>query len=187
MHYLTDFKHINGVEAVTRDEHAWFVVYTKPRQEQVALENLARQNFEAYCPSIALTKRRKTQLVSLIEPFFPRYIFLRFNLKSDNWAPVRSTRGVSGLVRFGGVPREVPEQLIRALKANENTEQLQRITPKTWKPGDVVEIEQGPFAGYRCIFQAERSTDRVAVLLNIVGKQTRAMLLKQDLQVPQFA
>ena len=76
---------------------------------------------------------------------------------------------------------------IKALKANENIEKLQRVIPKSWKPGDVVEIEQGPFAGYRCIFQAERSTDRVAVLLNIVGKQTRATLMRQDLQIPQFA
>lgn len=100
----------------TQDEHAWFVVYTKARQERVAVENLARQNFEAYCPNIAITKRRKGQLISLIEPFFPRYIFLRFNLKSDNWAPIRSTRGVSNLVRFEGVPKQVPLRLIQALR-----------------------------------------------------------------------
>lgn len=187
MRYLIDLDRFTDCDETTASADAWFVVYTKPRQEQVALENLARQQFETYCPNVATTKRRKGQLISLIEPFFPRYIFLRFNLESDNWAPVRSTRGVSGLVRFGGVPRQVPSQLIRALKANENTEQLQCITAKAWKPGDVVEIEQGPFAGYRCIFQAERSTDRVAVLLHIVGKQTRATLLKQDLQIPQFA
>lgn len=187
MNYLPDFNdELPELERLSSD-CAWFVVYTKARQEQVALDNLARQQFEAYCPQIAITKRRKTQLTSLIEPFFPRYIFLKFNLRTDNWAPIRSTRGVSGLVRFGGVPRQVPERLITALKANENTEHLQQVTRKTWKPGDLVEIEQGPFAGYRCIFQTERSADRVAVLLNIVGKTTRATLLKQDLQVPQFA
>lgn len=166
---------------------AWFVVYTKARLEQVAVENLARQNFEAYCPNIALTKRRRSRLITSIEPFFPRYIFLNFDLASDNWAPVRSTRGVSGLVRFGGVPRQVPAELVMALKQNENTDKLQIVKHNTWKQGDEVEIEQGPFAGYRCIFESERSADRVAVLLNIVGKQTRATLSKQDLQVPRFA
>ena len=66
-------------------------------------------------------------------------------------------------------------------------DKLQNIIKETWKPGDIVEIEQGPFAGYRCIFQAEKSSERVFVLLNIVGKQTRATLFKQDLQIPQFA
>jgi len=187
MNYLTEINPAFDEIEPANGALAWFVVYTKPRQELVALENLARQHFEAYCPNVAITRRRKSQLVSLIEPFFPRYIFLRFNLQSDNWAPVRCTRGVSGLVRFGGVPRQVPSRLIHALKANENAQQLQRSNPKSWKPGEVVEIEQGPFAGYRCIFQAERSTDRVSVLMDIVGKQTRATLLRQDLQVPQLA
>lgn len=187
MNQFTDLNSIYDPAIATDERDAWFVVYTKARQEQVALENLERQNFEAYCPSLAITKRRKSQLVSLIEPFFPRYIFLRFNLETDNWAPVRSTRGVSGLVKFGGVPRQVPPRLIRALKENENTEHLQKVIPHSWKKGDVIEIEQGPFSGYRCIFEAERSADRVAVLLNIVGKQTRATLLKQDLQIPRYA
>ncbi len=187
MNYLTEIETASDRTELGSGSDAWFVVYTKPRQELIALENLARQHFEAYCPNVAITRRRKSQLVSLIEPYFPRYIFLRFNLQSDNWAPVRCTRGVSGLVRFGGVPRQVPHRLIKALKANENAQQLQRFVPKSWKQGEAVEIEQGPFAGYRCIFQAERSTDRVTVLMDIVGKQTRATLLKQDLQIPKFA
>lgn len=112
MHYLPDLESKINYSGAADSEHAWFVVYTKARQEHVALENLARQNFEAYCPSVAITKRRRSQLISLIEPFFPRYIFLRFNLTSDNWAPLRSTRGVSGLVRFGGVPRSVEQKSI---------------------------------------------------------------------------
>jgi len=187
VNYFIDLETENYAEIEQCMHQAWFVVYTKARQEQVALENLARQNFEAYCPNIAITKRRKGELISQIEPFFPRYIFLRFNLQTDNWAPVRSTRGVSGLVRFGGVPRQVPASLIRMLRQNEDPLHLQQIMPRTWMQGDVVEIEQGPFAGYSCIFQAERSVDRIAVLLNIVGKQTRVTLLKQDLQLPQFA
>jgi len=187
MSYLTDFK----TETISRDKLAceadWFVVYTKPRQESVAQENLERQQFEVYCPRIQLTKRRKSDLVPVIEPFFPRYLFMRLNSEQDNWAPVRSTRGVCGLVKFEGVPKAVPAKLIQALKENENPDSLQSVVSKTWKSGDSVEIEQGPFAGYSCIFQAQKSADRVCVLLDIVGKCTRATLLQQDLKVPQFA
>ena len=166
---------------------AWFVVYTKAREEQVAVENLERQGFEAYCPTVANTKRHKGQLVDKIEPFFPRYIFLNFDLVSDNWAPLRSTRGVSSIVRFGGVPQQVPASLVAALRCNENPDKLQEVMPKAWKQGDSVEIEQGPFAGYKCIFQSARGADRVTVLLNIIGKPTRTTLQRQDLQIPQFA
>ena len=165
----------------------WFVLYTKPRQEWVANDNLERQAFEVYFPLLEVTKRRMTSLVSFIEPFFPRYIFIRFDLHRDDWAPIRSTLGVCGLVKFDGVPKAVPSDLISSLKDNENPDKLQNLIKETWKQGDIVEIEQGPFAGYRCIFQAEKSSERVFVLLNIVGKQTRATLFKQDLQIPQFA
>lgn len=172
---------------ISKTNKVWYVVYTKSRQEQIAVDNLVRQGFEAYCPSVATTKRRKGQLASIIEPFFPRYIFLNFDLASDNWAPLRSTRGVSSIVKFGGVPQRVPSSLVAALRENENSDKLQEVTPNTWRLGDSIEIEQGPFAGYKCLFQSERGTDRVTVLLNIIGKPTRTTLLKQDLQIPQFA
>jgi len=167
------------------EDKVWFVVYTKAKQEQVAFENLTRQGFETYCPSISISKRRNGRIISLIEAYFPRYIFVRFNLARDNWAPLRSTRGVSSLVKFGGVPQRVPESLITALKRNESSENLQIVALNTWQSGDRISIEQGPFAGYSCIFESERSADRVAVLLNIIGKPTRTILSKQDLQIPQ--
>ena len=95
----------------------------------------------------------KGQLKNFIEPFFPRYIFIRFNHKTDDWAPIRSTRGICGLVRFAGVPKPVSTELIEALSENENNKKLQCVTEKSWKHGDKVQIEQGPFAGYQCIFQ----------------------------------
>ncbi|PCJ23168.1 MAG: transcription/translation regulatory transformer protein RfaH [SAR86 cluster bacterium] len=165
----------------------WFVVYAKARQEGIALQNLERQQFHCYLPRIQLSKRRKGQIVPSIEPFFPRYLFVRLALQEQDWAPIRSTRGVCGLVRFEGVPKRIPEKFISFLKENENSQFLQKVIDKSWKEGDQVNIEQGPFAGYSCIFQAKKSADRVSVLLDIVGKPIRATLLKDDLQLPQYA
>ncbi|MEQ8952588.1 MAG: transcription/translation regulatory transformer protein RfaH [Gammaproteobacteria bacterium] len=171
--------------AVTDAE--WYVLYTKPRQEHIAELNLQRQGYRVYFPRCEVIKRRKRLLTGLIEPFFPRYLFINLDKTRDNWAPIRSTRGVCGIVRFEGVPKPVPTPLIDALKSNENPQQLQTLSRQTWSRGEEVEIEQGPFAGYSCIFQESRGIDRVVVLLNIVGKPTRATLLKNDLQAPQPA
>jgi len=35
------------------DTRAWYLLYTKPRQEQRAVENLKRQGYIAYLPLIA--------------------------------------------------------------------------------------------------------------------------------------
>ena len=162
----------------------WYVVYTKPRQETVALENLERQGYQAYLPRWKVPKRKNSVFKSLIEPFFPRYLFIYMDKTHDNWAPIRSTRGVSGIVRFAGQPKPVPDELISMLQKNENSELLQTVSEKSWKPGDEVEVEEGAFAGYRCIFLEARSMDRVRVLLDILGKQTRATLNRNDLALP---
>ena len=162
----------------------WYVVYTKPRQETVALENLERQGYQAYLPRWKVPKRKNSVFKSLIEPFFPRYLFIHMDQTHDNWAPIRSTRGVSGIVRFAGQPKPVPNELISMLQRNENSELLQTVSEKSWKPGDEVEVEEGAFAGYRCIFLEARSMDRVRVLLDILGKQTRATLNRNDLALP---
>lgn len=165
-------------------QRQWYVVYTKARQEDVALENLQRQGFEAYLPRWKVTKRKQSLLSSLIEPFFPRYLFIHMDRSQDNWAPIRSTRGVCGLVRFGGSPNPVPDDFIKMLKNNENCEELQTVKEDFWHTGAEVDVEAGPFAGYRCVFLESSSMDRVRVLLDVLGKQTRATLNRNDLALP---
>ena len=184
---MSDSNDYSSSNKALLSQQEWFVIYTKARQESVALEHLERQQFHCYLPRMQLSKRRNGQIVPSIEPFFPRYLFVRLALQEQDWAPIRSTRGVCGLVKFEGVPKRIPEQFISLLKENEDSQLLQRVTEKSWKSGDQVNIEQGPFAGYKCIFQQKRSADRVSVLLDIVGKPTRATLLKDDLQLPQYA
>ena len=184
---MTDLQSLYTESKPIASKQEWFVVYAKARQEDVALQNLERQQFHCYLPRIQLSKRRNGQIVPIIEPFFPRYLFVRLALQDQDWAPIRSTRGVCGLVKFEGVPKRIPKQFISLLKENEDSQFLQRVIDKSWKIGDQVNIEQGPFAGYQCVFQQKRSADRVSVLLDMVGKPTRVTLLKDDLQLPQYA
>ena len=79
----------------------WYLVHTKPRQEQCALQNLQQQGYQCYLPMLATEKLRQGRLVVSEEALFPRYLFIRLGLgQSDkSWAPIRSTRGVNQLVR----------------------------------------------------------------------------------------
>ena len=71
---------------------AWYLLYSKPRQEGVAVENLKRQGYETYLPLVRTRRRRQGQYVSLVEPMFPRYLFIHLSDQTDNWGPIRSTR-----------------------------------------------------------------------------------------------
>lgn len=88
--------------------HQWYTVQSKPRQEAVAAEHLLRQGYETYLPQIRLKKHRRKQWVDVTEPLFLRYLFIKVDADQQSLAPVRSTVGVAGLVRFGHLLRPVP-------------------------------------------------------------------------------
>ena len=175
---------VNVLDLEQQSSHrAWYLVYTKPKGEKTAQENLLRQGYETYLPLLGVSKRRRGRYVTLIEPMFSRYLFIQLNQTSDNWSPIRSTLGVTDMVRFSGYPAKVPAELIEFLRASENEAGLQSIAIDELKPGNSVEIIEGPMTGYQGIYQAQTSADRAIILLDVVGKHTRVMVDRHHLQL----
>ena len=146
----------------------WYLVYTKPRLEKVALENLERQGYRCYLPMIRVEKVKRHQLVDDAEPMFPRYLFVELDTSGQglSWSPIRSTVGVSQLVRFGTHPAQVHPDLIQAIKNRE----AQAAVQERLQPGDQVLIQDGPFAGLTAIFQEKDAQRRAIILLEILSR-----------------
>jgi len=106
------------------------LVVTKPQSEFKAQENLLRQGYETYLPLVQTSRRRNGKNIKRTEAFPPRYFFISLNKETDNWSPIRSTIGVAGMVRFGGMPAVVPGNMITNLKNNENELSLQSLKRK---------------------------------------------------------
>ncbi len=163
-------------------EH-WFAVCCKPRQELVAQENLLRQGFHVYLPRIQLKKRRRAQWVDVIEVLFPRYIFIRIDPVKNSIAPIRSTRGVVGLVRFGGQPAVVADEVMDALiKREDSGSSLHRDNRPLFCVGEQIRLVEGPLAGMEGIFVQEDGEKRVIVLLELLGK-TNKIRVNRDLVI----
>ena len=165
------------------DQRSWYLIQTKPRMEKQAEENLNRQGYETYLPMVKNHRRRNSRYINVIEAFFSRYLFIHLNTQSDNWAPIRSTLGVSRLIQFGGIPAIVPISLIQSLKANEDELGFQDIEKKEMKLGDKVNIINGPFTGYSAIYNKNKNAERVTVLLKIVGNRSELTISEHDLQL----
>lgn len=151
----------------------WYLVYTKPRQEQVARANLERQHYGVYLPLAQEHKRRRGKPTDVIVPLFPRYLFINLDSQTDDWGPIRSTLGVVALVRFAYQPAQVPDDLIETLRGREGPEGLVTVTRDVFRRGTRVRINDGKFAGYEGIFFARSGHDRVVILLDIMGKNAR--------------
>ena len=152
----------------------WFAVCCKPRQELVAQENLVRQGFHVYLPRIQIKKRHRGHWLDVIEVLFPRYIFIRTDPVKNSLAPVRSTRGVVGLVRFGGQPAMVADEVMDALlKREDSVTSLHRDSRPLFNIGEPVRLVEGPLAGMEGVFVQEDGEKRVVVLLEMLGKANK--------------
>lgn len=157
---------------MTSQKH-WYLVHSKPREEEVAKANLERQGYIVYLPLCKLFRRRMGRRLQAIGPLFPRYLFIQLESGVDDWRPIRSTKGVATLVRFGTEPAMAPQALIGMLMARADTTGVHILPGKEFKAGEQVRIREGVMHDYDAIFLAKSAHDRVIVLLDIVGKQIR--------------
>jgi len=146
---------------------SWYLIHAKPKSEQLAKENLERQGYETYLPLILGRAKRRGKTIKSIQPMFPRYLFIYLSDQVDDWGPIRSTLGVSVLVRFGMKPAIVPEALINGLKTNENGQGVHELPTKSLSSGDKLLIVEGPFEGYEATLFSQESDERIIVLLKI--------------------
>jgi transcriptional antiterminator RfaH len=156
----------------------WFVVHTKPRQESVAQVQLERQGYPVYLPRLSLPKLRRSRWSDAIEPLFPRYLFVGLELGEQALAPIRSTRGVSSVLKFGDRYAEVPPTLIEALRSRADEAGLHVLADSGMRRGDRLHIIAGPFEGFEAVFESESGAERAKVLLDVLGRSTTVTLPK---------
>jgi len=155
---------------VHTNEANWFAVYSKTRQEQVALENLERQGFHCFLPMAVNPYQRRSKNKLRIEPLFPRYLFLNAIADQQSLGSVRSTIGVSNLVRFGMQLMRVPESIISTIQNRCDPETgLVQLQPIPVGIGDKVKVFDGPFAGIEGIFRERKGEDRALLLMSMLG------------------
>ena len=146
----------------------WLLAYTKPRNEKLAEENLLRQGYECMLPWISVQKRRRGKWLWIDEPLFPRYLFVGAH-PEQSWSPVRSTLGVTSLVRFRSQFASVPESLIHDLvaAASDGPEKQLRF-----KQGQKVHITGESFSSITGVFEMQEGEDRARVLIDLLGRPT---------------
>ena len=166
-------------EAVQR---LWFLVHTKPRQERVACENLCRQGHTVYLPRYRRKLRRNANRFVRESALFPRYLFVHLSSQTDNWAPIRSTRGVTRVVKFGPHFASVPDDFIGVLRSLEDEGGLHDVPQSLIRQGDRVLMDSGPLKGYEAVFLEEKDDHRVVLMLDIVARNTPVTVPKEYLK-----
>ena len=161
----------------------WYLVYSKPKQERAAAGGLAEQGFAVYLPMLRSRRRRAAGMTVVEEPLFPRYMFIQPKGAEQSLSSAGFTAGVASLVRFGAELQTVPTTVVSAIKEREDPETgFHKLEVPKLKPGDRVSINAGPFQGIEAVFEAKTGKDRVILLLDLLGRQTRTEVSFEELE-----
>jgi transcriptional antiterminator RfaH len=148
----------------------WACAQLVPKQERLALHCLEQvAGFEIYAPRIRAPRTARCQDARLL---FPGYVFLLVLLQ---WHDAKRTPGVVRLVLDGGVPAKVPDNVIAELRARERNGLVQLPEPRRFRAGDRVRVTGGPLVGLEGLVAGTRASQRVEVLLGLLGR-TRTVL-----------
>ena len=147
----------------------WYLLYTKPRKEKLALQHLQNQGYEGYLPFVKVEKIRQGARGWVEQALFPRYLFVKLDDSgSQSWAPIRSTVGVSHIVRFGHHFAHVSNDLVSWIEEYATNMKIGVL----FKEGDVVTLTHGPFRGMEAVFKTYDGERRAILLLNLLAKVT---------------
>ena len=160
----------------------WYCIYTKPLKEQPAAKFFRETiGLETYFPLLKRQKtiRRVRRVVT--KPLFPRYLFCRFD-PAAWYRAVRYSPEVVDVVSFGGQPVIVADELIAEMKRWAGAAVDVITLEPSLRPGDEVEITDGPMRGLRAVILHDRNDrNRVAVLLSVLEFQAQMLISRSQL------
>ncbi len=161
----------------------WYTVQTKPKKERTVERRLRDLDLEVFLPWLSLRRRIGSRFLRVLDPLFPGYLFCPLDLfaagKAARYAP-----GVKDFVRFGNRIAEIGDEIIGGLRER-CPDGVANIKPRPYYAGEPVLVREGPLSGVDAVFEKEmRGSDRVAVLLELLGRQTRLILKNEMISRP---
>jgi len=155
----------------------WYVVQTQVNCEAKAAQNLQRQGYDIYLPRYLRRRRHARKVDFAAKPLFPRYMFVAIDMATQRWRAIQSTFGVSRLVCNGDDPALVPDGVVSTLKAREDEKGFVKLDAgPAFAPGDRVRVLAGAFMDSAGLFSGMADHDRVAILLEMLGRKVRVLL-----------
>jgi transcriptional antiterminator RfaH len=155
----------------------WFVAHTHPNAEAKATLHLNRQGFEIYFPRYLKRRRHARRVEIVAAPLFPRYLFVAVDLAAQRWRSIYSTVGVTRLVCNGDDPTPVPDGIVEALKSREDAGGFIKLDCRpSFRTGDKIRVLDGAFSSCLGLFEGMAERDRIAILLDLLGRKVRVVL-----------
>ncbi len=148
----------------------WHVLYTKPHCEAQVQTELTAEGMEVYFPVLPAASLRRGR--PAFRPFFPCYLFARFNLEVIGVSHLNWTRGMRHLVMFGGKAAWVEDAVIESIREHLAQEYVMDREGGVLRHGDHV-LVRTPAKEIEAVFDKRLSASgRVQVLVECLQRWT---------------
>jgi transcriptional antiterminator RfaH len=139
-----------------------------------ASSHLQRQGFQTYLPRTLKRRRHARRIETLPAPLFPRYLFVAIDMATQRWRSIQSTIGVVRIVCNGNEPAAIGDDVIESLQKQQNENGFIRLESKPrFAVGDRLRLLEGVFSSCQGIYEGMADSERVAVLLDMLGRKVR--------------
>jgi transcription antitermination factor NusG len=151
----------------------WACALLEAHREKTALRFLTLAGYETYCPWLRVKRS--------VVPLFPGYCFVL--IADHGWWAARWSIAVRSIVGTHiGEPARVPDSVISGLRARERNGLIQLPQKPGLRRGDQVRITRGPMADRLAVFDGMKGSERVMVLLALLGSVQRVELPKSAIE-----
>jgi transcriptional antiterminator RfaH len=158
----------------------WYVVNTHPHQEERAEINLRRQGYDAWLPRLLKSRRHARRVDVTSVPLFPGYLFVGLDHRAQPWRAINSTFGVRRILCLGEQPKPVERGFVEALKQTTDERGVVALPAEGLKLGQPLRLLTGPFADCIGTLLHLADKDRVALLLNLLGREVQVLVSRQQ-------
>lgn len=146
----------------------WYILYTKPWNEDRVESRLSGSGFEVLNPKIKVKKCIRNKIQEVLTPIFPCYLFVNLDIYK-HYRLIKYTRGVRKVVGNDIAPSVVPEDVIASLQAR-MVNGVVKLDPPNFEKGEQVTIKSGYFQNFDAVFESNlRGDERVCILLTTIN------------------
>lgn len=158
----------------------WYVVCVRPRYEKFVASALREKQYTEYLPLCRKRSRWSDRIKDVDVPLFPGYIFCHGDLREQ--APLVTTPGVLGILRFGQTPAMVTEYEIKSIRTAVNS----GLYAEPWPylhDGQRIRIEHGVLTGVEGILISAKNQWRVVLSIETLCRSI-ALEIDREWAVP---
>jgi len=158
----------------------WYAIHTYSGYEEKVADSIktriqavdmADKIFDAMVPKEKQIQIKNGKRKVVEAKIFQGYVLVEMKLTDETWYIVRNTPGVTGFVGSGTEPTPVSDSEIAKIKKRMGVEDPKHQID--FKPGEVVNIVDGPFKGFDgAVSEIDNTKGKLKVMVSMFGRDT---------------